>query len=520
MTHLRSNMTLFRFSLIAVVCVFLSLISIHAVFSENNNMSISSNSKNISDVNRTVIDLVQDPFFRFIGKDANLTTYWKDPNNSCSRLFTCNLNLTDRWVDNQSYQLSTTNGTENTWSWIAGKKVEVSANQQYELLTHMKLNPLARQSHIGLWGFNESSQQWYQIIQCPSGNNGPLEWKEFDCKITIPQNVTKIYPVLNAGWSSRDGEKATTSFDAVHVYRIPSSDNSSSFWLRGTNMPTPRTDFTGASLNEKIYVIGGFDSKGKTIDTVEYYDPKIDTWSTASPLPEPLDHAAAAVYNGTLYVVGGFARANLTSDQNPSDRLFIYNPSSDKWDEGKSMPKERGALTANFINGTLYAVGGVDDSGVSVNNTAAYDPNTDKWTERAPMPTARDHFTSSVVNGKLYVIGGRVGDLDHNLDANQVYDPISNSWSLLESMPSKRGGIASAALDKTIYVFGGEGPDGTFNNNEKYHPGTDKWSEGLPMPTSRHGLIAAVINNKIYVIGGGQEPGLNVSGFNDILQID
>jgi len=52
-------------------------------------------------------------------------------------------------------------------------------------------------------------------------------------------------------------------------------------------MITPRTDFTGTSLNDKIYIIGGFNNKGKTLDTVEYYDPKADIWRTASPIPEP-----------------------------------------------------------------------------------------------------------------------------------------------------------------------------------------------------------------------------------------
>jgi hypothetical protein len=66
----------------------------------------------------------------------------------------------------------------------------------------------------------QSSQKWYQIVQCPSGINGPLEWKEFDCKIKILQNNTKIHLTLNAGWSSRQDEKAVTSFDAVHLYRI------------------------------------------------------------------------------------------------------------------------------------------------------------------------------------------------------------------------------------------------------------------------------------------------------------
>jgi hypothetical protein len=215
-----SNKTLFKISLLAIVSILFSLFSIHIVFSENTNISMSINSKNISDVNRTAIDLVRDPFFTLIGKDLNLTSYWKDPQKSCLGLFTCDLNLTNGWVDNQSFQLSTTNGSVNNWSWISGKEIQVKANQQYEFLTHMKLNQWANQSHIPLEAFNESSQKWYQIVQCPSGINGPQPWKEFDCKIKIPQNITKIHPTLNAGWSSRQGEKAVTSFDAVHLYLI------------------------------------------------------------------------------------------------------------------------------------------------------------------------------------------------------------------------------------------------------------------------------------------------------------
>ena len=61
-------------------------------------------------------------------------------------------------------------------------------------------------------------------------------------------------------------------------------------------MPTPRTDFTGAALNGSVYIIGGFDRKGTTKDTVEFYDPKTDKWDTASPLPNALNHAAAGCF--------------------------------------------------------------------------------------------------------------------------------------------------------------------------------------------------------------------------------
>lgn len=288
-------------------------------------------------------------------------------------------------------------------------------------------------------------------------------------------------------------------------------------WTRGADMLTPRTDFCAASLNEKIYTIDGFNNQGKSSFKVEYYYPKTNTWNTSSPLPLPLDHAAVATYNGSLYVVGGYRSSNVLATV-PSDKLFIYNPLTDNWTEGKPLPKARGALTANFIDGTMYAVGGVDDSGVSNSNTA-YDPVVNEWTAKKPMPTAREHLASAVVDGKLYVVGGRIGDLEHNLDTNEVYNPINDSWTRLDPIPSNRGGLAAASTTGgDMYVFGGEENAGTFNNNEKYDPESNEWIVESPMPTARHGLSAVTVDNKIYVIGGGPEPGLIVGGLNEIFQ--
>jgi N-acetylneuraminic acid mutarotase len=296
------------------------------------------------------------------------------------------------------------------------------------------------------------------------------------------------------------------------------SQKSSSVWFKGANMPMPRTDFTGAILDGKVFVIGGLDKEGASTDVVEFYDPETDSWGTAQHLPERLNHAAAASYNGKLYVVGGYRDGY--GPKYASEKLFVYDPLADIWQKGFPMPTAKGALTASFINGTLYAIGGVDKSGVTGSNFAYY-PNGNSWTEKKPMPTAREHLASAVVDGKLYVVGGRVETLESNLDVNEAYDPIKNNWTVLEPMPTKRGGLAAASspLNGNIYVFGGEERGGTFNNNEKYDPRTDKWTEEITMPTARHGLTAVQNNDKIYVIGGGQEPGLSVSGFNDIFVI-
>jgi hypothetical protein len=155
--------------------------------------------------------------------------------------------------------------------------------------------------------------------------------------------------------------------------------------------------------------------------------------------------------DGKVYVVGGgyLNRAAL------SDKLFIYDFSTKSWVEGANLPSPRGALTANFVNGIMYAVGGVNSTGTLTSNLA-YDPATNTWTEKAPMPTAREHLASAVVDDKLYVIGGRSEGMSANVNSNEVYDPKTDSWTLLEPMPSNRGGLASSAINQTVYVFGGK----------------------------------------------------------------
>jgi N-acetylneuraminic acid mutarotase len=233
--------------------------------------------------------------------------------------------------------------------------------------------------------------------------------------------------------------------------------------------------------------------------------------------PEPLHHTAATSYNGKIYAVGGY-----TAPWSPSNKLFIYDPIQNKWQEGKPMPTARGALNAVFVNGTLYAVGGFS-SNSPVNTNEAYDPSTDIWTAKEPMPTPRHHVaSSSIFDGKLYVIGGRTETgIIPSVDISEAYDPVQDRWTTaLEPMPSKRSGIAAASVNNSIYVFGGEEPSKTFNNNEKYDVKTNKWSIEPPMLTARHGLGAVFAdNNRIYVIGGGPEPGLSVSDANEIFHV-
>jgi N-acetylneuraminic acid mutarotase len=289
-------------------------------------------------------------------------------------------------------------------------------------------------------------------------------------------------------------------------------------WTLGSPMPTPRTEIAAAIMDGKIYIVGG-KTKTELTDVVEVYDPSSDTWSTnISRLPLPIDHIGLDTYNGKLYAVGGFIEPDKGSHRRATNSLLIYDPVKNKWEEGEPMPTARAGLTAKFIDGILYAIGGsTGDNEGQVGLNEAYDPKTNSWTEKAPMPTARHHITSQLVDGKLYVIGGRETDVPSSIDTNEMYDPKQDKWVTLEPMPTKRSSIASAYLDGGIYVFGGEKEEGSFDTNERYDIKTNRWTEDIPMPTARLGLESVEYDGKVYVIGGKEsQPRRSATDVNEV----
>lgn len=56
------------------------------------------------------------------------------------------------------------------------------------------------------------------------------------------------------------------------------------------------------------------------------------------------------------------------------DKLYVYNPDYNTWTQGANLPGARGAMTANFVDGILYVVGGVDNQ-KTLDSLLAYDPS-------------------------------------------------------------------------------------------------------------------------------------------------
>lgn len=290
-------------------------------------------------------------------------------------------------------------------------------------------------------------------------------------------------------------------------------------WVRGADMPTPRTEVAVAALEGKLYAAGGFTTDGSATGTVEVYDPQADAWSESPGLPVPLHHAGLASASGRLYVVGGYG-----GDGDASGAVWSWAPGEDAWRDEPPLPTPRGALAvAVTIGGQIHALGGATGfGGASALSPRheVFDPADRAWSRLADLPDPRDHLAAAALGSTVYVVGGRKLSLTTNSSRLDAFDLESGEWSDgAAPMPTARGGLAAATAGPRIFVFGGEQPSGTFEEAEVYDQTSDAWTAAPPLPTPRHGLGAATVGDRIYVIGGGPTPGLSVSGATEILEV-
>uniref|UniRef100_M4A7V5 Kelch-like family member 18 n=3 Tax=Xiphophorus TaxID=8082 RepID=M4A7V5_XIPMA len=152
------------------------------------------------------------------------------------------------------------------------------------------------------------------------------------------------------------------------------------------------------------------------------------------------------------------------------------------------------------VSGLIYAVGGLNSSGDSLNLVEVFDPVGNFWERCQPMRTARSRVGVAVVNGLLYAIGGYDGQ--SRLSTVEVYNPETDGWTQVSSMNSQRSAMGTVVIDGHIYVCGGYDGKSSLNSVECYSPETDRWSVVTEMSVSRSATGVTVFDGRIFVSGG------------------
>ncbi|TCZ67481.1 malectin domain-containing carbohydrate-binding protein [Flaviaesturariibacter aridisoli] len=326
-------------------------------------------------------------------------------------------------------------------------------------------------------------------------------------------NALKGTTVLAVGIisTSKGGSPFTATWD--YLYVNADAVTATGGWqllTPATGNFNPREENAYVQAGNKFYLLGGRGNK-----PVQEYNPATKAWVDKASQPLELHHFQALSWQGLIYVVGAFTGAY--PHETPVANLYIYNPASNAWFTGATIPqaRRRGAGGAVVFNNKIYLVGGITDGHWAgwVKWFDEYDPATNTWRTLPDAPRERDHVQVVVVNNKLYVAGGRRSsaatgqDLDFAVAQVDVFDFNSNTWSTLpagSNLPTLRSGASNVVLGNELIVIGGESAAQTAAHvqTEALNVSTGTWRTLANLQQGRHGTQAIASNGGIYTAAG------------------
>ncbi|KAG7328688.1 hypothetical protein KOW79_008632 [Hemibagrus wyckioides] len=227
---------------------------------------------------------------------------------------------------------------------------------------------------------------------------------------------------------------------------------------------------------------------------IYYYNENTKDWHTLTIMPEDINTKGCGIcsmYN-YLFVAGGIR--GYGEKGKASDKVFCYNPITDRWSEIRPMNQARSQLKLVSMDGFLYAIGGE-----CLFTVEKYDPRMDRWTTVAPLPKGAFAVAheATTCNGELYVSGGT---LFYRL---LKYDPKRDEWQECPYNNSRKKSTDMVALKSFIYRFDVNREQGI--NVFKYNTIVKMWhdcasyQQGSPLP-----FRCAVIGNCIYCVNKTQ----------------
>lgn len=78
-------------------------------------------------------------------------------------------------------------------------------------------------------------------------------------------------------------------------------------WTAKAPMPTPRSHFGIAVIDERIHCVGGRDATGAATNVHEAYEPRANQWIPRAPVPVAVESQGYAEYEGVFYQISGFS---------------------------------------------------------------------------------------------------------------------------------------------------------------------------------------------------------------------
>lgn len=278
----------------------------------------------------------------------------------------------------------------------------------------------------------------------------------------------------------------------------------------------------GAStVKNKIYIIGGYHLSANCGEVsskkVHIYDPESNTYlPDGADLPKAIDDHVQAVWRDSLiYVITGWSNTNNVFN------VQVYNPSTNEWLTGTSIPSQAGwrsfGASGTIIGDTIYYAGGAGNWNGSNFPPLNYlrkghinpdDPADINWLPAIQVDEANGYRMGASSAGNWPVwLGG--ADVTYNFDGIAynntggvpalgrvtIYNPASGQlMPFLDTIPEVMDLRGVAKIDENTFIIAGGMEQGQIVSNKTYRIVIDaltrteeintQFTEIFPNPTS------------------------------------
>ena len=295
-------------------------------------------------------------------------------------------------------------------------------------------------------------------------------------------------------------------------------------WQKVSTLPDqPRCGFTSFNIDDKYYIVAGFDTNDLVLSDNWEYNIIRNQWTKKNQFPYQRlgDFSCANLHHG--YLFEGYDSAG-----NQNKTSWKYNSANDTWHQVANTPEGRQQASIFSYGSYIYSCFGVDSIVNPTRSVWRYDTLSNVWQVMNPFPASGRLETSVVViDSFAYLIGGR-DSTSTSLNEAWRYDILHDRWDSLPPIPGYQGSenasvfgfqnfllVCFGLYDNTSVV---DVPQASIH---KFDFATRQWSlvsySGTVSPSGFGGYFQ--YGSKCYIYGGFKTP-YGASLYNDLWVFD
>ena len=215
-------------------------------------------------------------------------------------------------------------------------------------------------------------------------------------------------------------------------------DNDHNSWKVVASMLFPKSNFSLACVQGKLFSFGGLTVKHHPTEIVEKYDIETDRWSYVTVMPAPLIDLRTIEYDDKVFVMGG--RTGLGANA----EVTLYTPKHNEWQSLTAMPTPRFKFGACLVADDIFVVGGQVFSNHNqtisrelLSSVEIYNISSNQWRQGPNLPVPMYNVSLALHESVMFACGST--ETRHHLlppeRKNVVYklNLHNNCWQEVES---------------------------------------------------------------------------------------